>query len=94
MEIVYDDSTLERVMKDLTSEHDRSLVRRGEPESADPARQFPRDAVEVDVDAVRDASGDVFIAALWNTLRKRACTRAIRRARYRASHSAPRYSPS
>jgi carbamoyl-phosphate synthase large subunit len=65
MEIVYDDTTLERVMKDLTSEHG-SLAREGGVSQSRPILidSFLEDAIEVDVDAVRDATGDVFIAGI------------------------------
>ncbi len=65
MEIVYDDATLERVMKDLTSEHG-SLAREGSVSQNRPILidSFLEDAIEVDVDAVRDASGDVYIAGI------------------------------
>jgi carbamoyl-phosphate synthase large subunit len=65
MEIVYDDATLERVMKDLTSEHG-SLAREGGVSQSRPILidSFLEDATEVDVDAVRDAKGDVFVAGI------------------------------
>jgi carbamoyl-phosphate synthase large subunit len=65
MEIVYDDATLERVMRDLTSEHG-SLAREGGVSQSRPILidSFLEDAIEVDVDAVRDASGDVFLAGI------------------------------
>ncbi|MGA2432572.1 MAG: carbamoyl-phosphate synthase large subunit, partial [Acidimicrobiales bacterium] len=65
MEIVYDDSTLERVMSDLTSQYG-SLAREGGVSQSRPILidRFLEDAVEVDVDAVRDATGDVFIAGV------------------------------
>jgi carbamoyl-phosphate synthase large subunit len=65
MEIVYDDASLERVMKDLTSQHG-SLAREGGVSQSRPILidSFLEDAIEVDVDAVRDQSGDVFIAGV------------------------------
>ncbi|MGC2484659.1 MAG: carbamoyl-phosphate synthase large subunit [Acidimicrobiales bacterium] len=65
MEIVYDDASLERVMKDLTSEHG-SLAREGGVSQSRPILldSFLEDAVEVDVDAVRDSGGDVYIAGV------------------------------
>jgi carbamoyl-phosphate synthase large subunit len=65
MEIVYDDASLERVMKDLTSEHG-SLAREGGVSQSRPILidSFLEDAIEVDVDAVRDEGGDVFIAGV------------------------------
>jgi carbamoyl-phosphate synthase large subunit len=65
MEIVYDDGALERVMKDLTSEHG-SLAREGGVAQSRPILidSFLEDAIEVDVDAVRDVAGDVFVAGV------------------------------
>jgi carbamoyl-phosphate synthase large subunit len=65
MEIVYDDAALERVMKDLTSEHG-SLAREGGVSRSRPILldSFLEDAIEVDVDAVRDKVGDVFVAGI------------------------------
>ncbi|MGD1012794.1 MAG: carbamoyl-phosphate synthase large subunit [Acidimicrobiales bacterium] len=65
MEIVYDDTTLERVMNDLTSQHG-SLAREGGVSQSRPILldSFLEEAIEVDVDAVRDATGDVFIAGI------------------------------
>jgi carbamoyl-phosphate synthase large subunit len=65
MEIVYDDTSLERVMQDLTSSHG-SLAREGGVSQSRPILldSFLEDAVEVDVDAVRDQSGDIFIAGI------------------------------
>src|SRR6202167_4079880 len=63
MEIVYDDASLERVMKDLTSEHG-SLAREGGVSQSRPILidSFLEDAIEVDVDAVRDVAGVLFVA--------------------------------
>ncbi len=65
MEIVYDDTALARVMEDLTNIHG-SLAREGGVSASRPILidSFLEDAIEVDVDAVRDASGDVFIAGV------------------------------
>jgi carbamoyl-phosphate synthase large subunit len=65
MEIVYDDVALERVMADLTSVHG-SLAREGVVSASRPILidSFLEDAVEVDVDAVRDTSGELFIAGV------------------------------
>ncbi len=65
MEIVYDDSSLERVMKDLTSLHG-SLAREGGVSQSRPILidSFLEDAIEVDVDAIRDSEGDVFVAGV------------------------------
>ncbi len=65
MEIVYDDASLERVMKDLTSAHG-SLAREGGVAQSRPILIdcFLEDAIEVDVDAVRDTFGDVFVAGV------------------------------
>jgi carbamoyl-phosphate synthase large subunit len=65
MEIVYDDASLERVMKDLTSLHG-SLAREGGVSQSRPILidSFLEDAIEVDVDAVRDIPGDVFVAGV------------------------------
>ena len=65
MEIVYDDATLERVMNDLTASTVRSLAKGGSAQSRPILiDSFLEDAIEVDVDAVRDATGDVFIAGI------------------------------
>jgi carbamoyl-phosphate synthase large subunit len=65
MEIVYDDTSLERVMRDLTSAHG-SLAREGGVSVSRPilVDSFLEDAVEVDVDAVRDQTGEVFVAGV------------------------------
>ena len=65
MEIVYDDVALDRVMSDLTSSHG-SLAREGGISQSRPILldSFLEDAIEVDVDAVRDATGDIFIAGV------------------------------
>jgi carbamoyl-phosphate synthase large subunit len=65
MEIVYDDSSLERVMKDLTSAHG-SLAREGGVSQSRPILidSFLEDAIEVDVDAIRDGEGDIFVAGV------------------------------
>ncbi len=65
MEIVYDDRSLERVMKDLTSAYG-SLAREGSVARSRPILidSFLEDAVEVDVDAVRDAVGETYVAGV------------------------------
>ncbi|MBW4078912.1 MAG: carbamoyl-phosphate synthase large subunit, partial [Acidobacteria bacterium] len=65
MEIVYDEITLERVMTDLTSAHG-SLAREGGVSQSRPILldSFLEDAIEVDVDAVRDTTGEIFIAGV------------------------------
>jgi carbamoyl-phosphate synthase large subunit len=65
MEIVYDDESLVRVMTDLTSAHG-SLAREGGVSQSRPILldRFLEDAVEVDVDAVRDHMGDIYIAGI------------------------------
>ncbi len=65
MEIVYDDAALTRVMADLTSAHG-SLAREGGVSKTRPILldSFLEDATEVDIDAVRDASGDIFVAGI------------------------------
>jgi len=65
MEIVYDDAALERVMSGLTSAHG-ALAREGGVSASRPILidTFLEGAVEVDVDAVRDATGDLFVAGV------------------------------
>ena len=65
MEIVYDHDALSRVMTDLTSAHG-SLAREGGVSQSRPILldRFLEDAVEVDVDAVRDHTGDVYVAGI------------------------------
>jgi carbamoyl-phosphate synthase large subunit len=65
MEIVYDDASLMRVMADLTSVHG-SLAREGGVSQSRPILldSFLEDAIEVDVDAVRDVAGDIFVAGI------------------------------
>ena len=65
MEIVYDDAALTRVMTDLTSVHG-SLAREGDVARSRPILidSFLEDATEVDVDAVRDANGDIYVAGI------------------------------
>jgi carbamoyl-phosphate synthase large subunit len=65
MEIVYDDTALERIMKDLTSVSG-SLAREGGVSQSRPILldSFLEDAVEVDVDALRDAVGDIYVAGV------------------------------
>ena len=63
MEIVYDDDALRRVMHSLTS---GALAREGGVTAERPVLvdRFLEDAVEVDVDAVRDATGEILIAGV------------------------------
>ena len=65
MEIVYDDDSLKRVMTGLLSEHG-SLAREGGVSAERPVLidRFLEDAVEVDVDALRDHTGDTYIAGI------------------------------
>ncbi|MDE3064669.1 MAG: ATP-grasp domain-containing protein, partial [Acidobacteriota bacterium] len=65
MEIVYDDESLARVMADLTSAHG-ALAREGGVSQSRPILidSFLEGAIEVDVDAVRDASGDLYVAGV------------------------------
>ena len=65
MEIVYDDAALDRVMKDLTSVSG-SLAREGGVSQSRPILldSFLEDAIEVDVDALRDAAGDLYVAGV------------------------------
>jgi carbamoyl-phosphate synthase large subunit len=62
MEIVYDDERLTRVVDELAG----SLAREGAATAERPVLvdRFLEDAVEVDVDAVRDRTGDVVIAGV------------------------------
>jgi len=64
MEIVYDDSDLERAMAELAGFG--SLGREGGLSAERPVLvdRFLEDAVEVDVDAVRDATGEVLIGGI------------------------------
>mgnify|MGYP006274871157 CR=1 FL=1 len=65
MEIVYDDDSLKRVMTGLLGAHG-SLAREGGVSADRPVLidRFLEDAVEVDVDALRDAVGDSYIAGV------------------------------
>ncbi|MHB2029299.1 MAG: carbamoyl-phosphate synthase large subunit, partial [Acidimicrobiales bacterium] len=65
MEIVYDDGSLERVMNDLTRAHG-SLAREGGVSRTRPILidSFLEDAIEVDVDAIRDGRGDLYVAGI------------------------------
>jgi len=65
MEIVYDDASLERVMENLTNLHG-ALAREGGVSATRPILidSFLEDAIEVDVDAVRDVDGDLFVAGI------------------------------
>jgi carbamoyl-phosphate synthase large subunit len=63
MEIVYDDEAVRRVMHTLSS---GALAREGGVTAERPVLvdRFLEDAVEVDVDAVRDAAGEILIAGI------------------------------
>ncbi|HUX03568.1 MAG TPA: carbamoyl-phosphate synthase large subunit [Acidimicrobiales bacterium] len=65
MEIVYDDVSLTRVMENLTSAHG-ALAREGGVSATRPILldSFLEDAIEVDVDALRDAQGELFVAGI------------------------------
>src|ERR1019366_6986788 len=65
MEIVYDDASLERVMENMTNLHG-ALAREGGVTATRPILidSFLEDAIEVDVDAVRDVDGDLFVAGI------------------------------
>ena len=65
MEIVYDHDSLARVMENLTSAHG-ALAREGGVSATRPILidSFLEDAIEVDVDAVRDSTGDLFVAGV------------------------------
>ena len=65
MEIVYDDDSLKRVMTGLLGAHG-SLAREGGVSADRPVLidRFLEDAVEVDVDALRDHTGDAYIAGV------------------------------
>ncbi len=64
MEIVYDDVDLRRAMAELA--HSGSLGREGGLSSERPALvdRFLEDAVEVDVDAIRDRTGDFIVGGI------------------------------
>ena len=63
MEIVYDDEAVRRVMHALTT---GALAREGGVTAERPVLvdRFLEDAVEVDVDAVRDATGEILVAGI------------------------------
>ena len=63
MEIVYDDEGVRRVMQSMTT---GALAREGGVTAERPVLvdRFLEDAIEVDVDAVRDGSGEVLIAGV------------------------------
>ncbi len=63
MEIVYDDESVRRVMHTLTT---GALAREGGVTAERPVLvdRFLEDAVEVDVDAVRDSTGEILIAGI------------------------------
>ncbi|MCJ7672893.1 MAG: carbamoyl-phosphate synthase large subunit [Acidimicrobiia bacterium] len=64
MQIVYDDDALDVAMVEL--EHEGSLGREGGLSAERPALidRFLEDAIEVDVDAIRDTSGEVLIGGV------------------------------
>ena len=64
MQIVYDDDALDAAMVEL--EHEGSLGREGGLSAERPALidRFLEDAIEVDVDAIRDTSGEVLIGGV------------------------------
>ena len=63
MEIVYDDDGVRRVMQSMTT---GALAREGGVTAERPVLvdRFLEDAIEVDVDAVRDGTGEVLIAGV------------------------------
>lgn len=65
MEIVYDDDSLKRVMTGLLGVHG-ALAREGGVSAERPVLidRFLEDAIEVDVDALRDHTGDTYIAGV------------------------------
>ncbi len=65
MEIVYDATALRRVMANLTGANG-ALAREGGVSATRPILldSFLEDAIEVDVDAVRDESGEIFVAGV------------------------------
>ena len=88
MEIVYDDTDLRRAMAELA--HTGSLGREGGLSAERPALidRFLEDAIEVDVDALRDRTGDVRHRRGHGAHRGgRACTPATPRARSRRRRS-------
>jgi len=65
MEIVYNEQSLRRVMNNLTGAHG-ALAREGGVSATRPILldRFLEDAVEVDVDAIRDQAGDTYVAGI------------------------------
>ncbi len=65
MEIVYNEQSLRRVMNNLTGSHG-ALAREGGVSATRPILldSFLEDAVEVDVDAIRDAPGETYVAGI------------------------------
>ncbi len=65
MEIVYNEPSLRRVMANLTGAHG-ALAREGGVSATRPILldSFLEDAVEVDVDAIRDAAGETYVAGV------------------------------
>jgi carbamoyl-phosphate synthase large subunit len=76
MEIVYDDDRLAHVVREIGG----SLTREGGVSAERPVLvdRFLEDAVEVDVDAVRDATGEVLIAGVMEHVEEAGCIRATR----------------
>ena len=90
MEIVYDDDDLRRVMAELAG---RSLGREGGVSAERPVLvdRFLEDAIEVDVDAVRDRTGEVLIGGGHGA--RRGGRGALGRLRLRAPAADPRRRP-
>ena len=65
MEIVYNEQSLRRVMNNLTGAHG-ALAREGGVSATRPILldRFLEDAVEVDVDAIRDQAGETYVAGI------------------------------
>ena len=65
MEIVYNEQSLRRVMANLTGAHG-ALAREGGVSATRPILldSFLEDAVEIDVDAIRDAAGETYVAGV------------------------------
>ena len=87
MEIVYDDTDLRRAMAELA--HTGSLGREGGLSAERPALidRFLEDAVEVDVDALRDRTGELVIGGVMEHIEQ--AGRALGRLRVRdpAAHA-------
>ena len=83
MEIVYDDDGLARAMAELAGFG--SLGKEGGLSAERPVLvdRFLEDAIEVDVDAIRDATGEVVIGGVMEHVEE--AGRALRRQRLRAA---------